>query len=140
MKLEWLPLLCDPYDGSTLRLENSSQENGRVVEGFLVSTNGRRYPIRKGIPIFLTEDMQSTSSVASFAYEWDEFGFLFARNGWLTDLINPLVDTPDFFKGKIVVDAGAGSGAQLRWMVELGAEFVYSLELSLVIFTRHAET
>jgi len=36
----------------------------------------------------------------------------------------------DVFSGKIVVDRGAGSGMQTRWMTELGAQRVIALELS----------
>jgi SAM-dependent methyltransferase len=140
MKPEWLEYLCDPFDHSTLQLQDAEYRDGRVVSGKLVSAGGRTFPIRSGIPVFVADGMQSLESVQSFAYEWDEFGFLFARDGWVQDLIKPLVDTPDFFTGKVVVDAGAGSGAQSRWMAEMGAKLVISLELSGAVFSRHRDT
>jgi SAM-dependent methyltransferase len=38
--------------------------------------------------------------------------------------------SPVYFKGKIVVDAGAGSGSQSKWMAESGCDYVIALELS----------
>jgi 2-polyprenyl-3-methyl-5-hydroxy-6-metoxy-1,4-benzoquinol methylase len=140
MKPEWVDLICDPYDQSPLRLENAKIIDGRIVSGTLVSAGGRHFPIRSGIPIFVGEGMQAKESVESFAYEWDEFGFLFAQKGWVADLINPLVGSPDFFRDKTIIDAGAGSGAQSRWMAEAGAKLVFSLELSDVVFSRHRDT
>ena len=38
--------------------------------------------------------------------------------------------TAEVFRGKVVVDAGAGSGAQAVWMLESGARHVILLDLS----------
>jgi 2-polyprenyl-3-methyl-5-hydroxy-6-metoxy-1,4-benzoquinol methylase len=141
VKKAWLQHLCDPYDGSDLSLTGIAREdNERVYEATLVSATGRRYPVRNGIPAFLTLDFQAKESVESFAYEWNQFGFDFAKEGWLADICRPLVDDDSFFRGKTVVDAGAGSGAQTRWMAEGGAALIFSLELSDVIHTRHKQT
>jgi uncharacterized protein YbaR (Trm112 family) len=122
MKKEWVKYLCDPTDGSELHVAQVSRcEDNRIVDGKLSSANGNIYNICDGIPVFLCPKMQSTESVSSFAYEWNEFGFLYAKSGWETDIVNPLVKSTKFFKDKIVVDAGAGSGAQSRWMAEAGA-------------------
>jgi uncharacterized protein YbaR (Trm112 family) len=135
LKTEWVAHLADPIDGSDVRVERVDQQVGdRIVSGSLISEGGRRFPIRDGIPVFVEEGMQSPASVASFAYEWNEFGFTYARDGWVNDLITPLVGGVDFFRGKVVVDAGAGSGAQSRWMAEAGATLVLSLELSETVF------
>jgi uncharacterized protein YbaR (Trm112 family) len=137
---DWLQYLCDPIDGSPLSLLESTVADGRVVAGTLVSSAGRTYPIRDGIPVLLDPSTQSTRSVASFAYEWQQFGFLFARDGWVRDIVEPLIGGPNTFRDKTVLDAGAGSGAQSRWIAEAGADLVLSLELSDSIFTRHRET
>lgn len=62
------------------------------------------------------------------------------KKGWLKGLINPLVGGVDFFKDKVVIDAGSGSGAQSRWIAETGAKLVISLELSDSIFTVHPKS
>src|SRR5688572_13416568 len=131
MRLEWIKYLCDPIDGSSLSFGEIREQTGdRVVAGTLTSQSGRCYEIRQGIPVFAVEGMQSLESVESFAFEWNEFGFDYARQGWIDDVIKPMVGGLDFIKGKVVVDAGAGSGAQSRWMAEAGAALVISLELS----------
>jgi SAM-dependent methyltransferase len=141
VKAEWAAYLADPIDSSEIRVERVIEKSGdRILAGTLVSESGRRYQIREGVPVFVEEGMQTPASVASFAYEWNEFGFLYARDGWVNDLVTPLVGGLEFFRDKIVVDAGAGSGAQSRWMAEAGAKLVLSLELSETIFDRHRQS
>jgi len=140
MKPAWIDLLCDPIDGTKLKLVNPLIKKGHIVSGNLVGRSGSVYKIKEGIPILLPPSAQSTSSVESFAFEWDEWGYLFAKKNWLKNNIRPLLGTESEFKGKTIVDAGAGSGAQSRWMAESGAKLVISLELSNTIFNRHKET
>lgn len=140
MKPAWTDLLCDPIDGTKLKLVNPLIKKGHIVSGNLVGRSGSVYRIKEGIPILLPPSAQSTSSVESFAFEWNEWGYLFAKKNWLKNNIRPLLGTESEFKGKTIVDAGAGSGAQSRWMAESGAKLVISLELSNTIFNRHKET
>lgn len=140
MKLAWIDMLCDPVDGTKLKLVNPVIKKGHIVSGKLLGGSGNFYRIKEGIPILLPPSAQSTSSVESFAFEWDEWGYLFAKKNWLKNNIRPLLGTESAFKDKIIVDAGAGSGAQSRWMAEAGAKLVISLELSNTIFNRHKET
>lgn len=140
MKPAWIDLLFDPIDGKKLKLVNPLIKKGRIMSGKLVGRSGNVYRIKEGIPILIPPGAQSISSVESFAFEWDEWGYLFAKSNWLKNNIRPLLGKESKFKGKIVVDAGAGSGAQSRWMAEAGAKLVISLELSNTIFNRHKET
>lgn len=140
MKPGWIDLLRDPVDGTKLKLSNQVIKNGHIVSGKLLGRSGSVYMIKEGIPILLPRIAQSLESVKSFAFEWDEWGFLFAKKNWLKNIIRPLLGTKSEFKDKIIVDAGAGSGAQSRWMAEAGAKLVISLELSNTIFNRHKET
>jgi len=141
MKKEWIQFLKDPFDNSEIMVKEIARENnGLIEEGMLISASGNIYPVKQGIPCFLNESTQKIASVESFEYEWNEFGFLYAKKGWLLDIVNPLVGDESYFKGKTVVDCGAGSGAQTRWMAESGADMVISLELSNGIYTRHKET
>lgn len=140
MKPSWVKFLKDPLDGSNLKLHNTKIIKGRVVNGLLKSTSGNIYKIKSGIPILLVPNGQSPKSVESFAYEWNEWGYLFGKKNWFENNINPLVQSESFFKNKLIIDAGAGSGSQTRWMAELGARFIISLELSDTIFDRHKKT
>lgn len=59
----------------------------------------------------------------SFAYEWERFGDL--RPEWrqnFVDYLRPL--SPQWLKGKRVLDVGTGSGRHSRQAAELGAEVV----------------
>src|SRR3989344_8711569 len=140
MKPAWIDILCDPVDGTKLKLVDPIFKKGRIVSGKLLGRAGNIYKIKEGIPILLPHSAQSLDSVKSFAFEWDEWGYLFAKKNWLKNNIRPLLGTESQFKGKIIVDAGAGSGAPSRWMAEAGAKLVISLELSNTIFNRHKET
>lgn len=140
MKPAWIDILCDPMDGTKLKLVNPIIKKGHIVSGKLLGRSGSFYSIKEGIPVLVPPAAQSTDSVKSFAYEWDKWGYLFAKKNWLENIIRPLLGTESEFKGKIIVDAGAGSGAQSRWMAEADAKLVISLELSNTIFNRHKET
>lgn len=141
MKRQWLNYLRDPFDESKIKtVEIKKFKNGEITSGKLISKTGNEYKIREGVPVLLSGDSQSQESVKSFAYEWEQFGFIFAKRGWLKGLINPLVGGLDFFKDKVVIDAGSGSGAQSRWIAEAGAKLVISLELSDSIFTVHPKS
>lgn len=73
MKRQWINYLRDPFDESKIK----------IVDGKLISETGNEYKIREGIPILLSKKSQSQESVKSFAYEWEQFGFLFAKKGGL---------------------------------------------------------
>ena len=109
------PLLCDPLTKQPLTVD------GDCLVG------SRRYPVVDGIPRFITLDQKT---VHSFGDEWNRFDFAAFKAGWLSHIVANTFGTTDVFKGKVVVDAGAGSGAHSRWIAEAGAKKVYALELS----------
>lgn len=119
--------LCDPIDGSPLELRNPRyDERGNITSGELVSS--RRYPIVDGIPRFTDE--AELGSVRSFGEEWNTFGFSDFKAHWLAHTVKNTFGSTDAFKGKVIVDAGAGSGSQARWISEAAASHVIALELS----------
>lgn len=131
MLKKWLKYICDPIDKTNLEfLEITKNKGNDVISGTLKSKSGHMYKIRNGVPILINNFTQSTSSVESFAYEWNTFDFDYGKNGWIQDIVKPVVGTTRYFKNKIIVDCGAGSGRQSLWMAEAGAKFVFSIELS----------
>lgn len=129
MNSELLKYLCDPVDKSELALiDPVFGRDGSVESGWLASTGGRRYPIRKGVPRFVGEDRNA--AVESFGDEWNYFNFDQFKLNWLVHAIQNTFGGLEVFRGKVVVDCGAGSGMQSRWMAEAGASHVISLELS----------
>jgi 2-polyprenyl-3-methyl-5-hydroxy-6-metoxy-1,4-benzoquinol methylase len=68
--------------------------------------------------------------VASFGHEWNTFNFIDFKTHWLVHTVKNTFGSTAVFKGKVVVDAGAGSGSQSKWISEAGADHVIALELS----------
>lgn len=130
MKKKLLNYLCDPNDKSELILRKAKyNELGNIEEGLLVSKSGHEYPILNGIPRFVS-DKEIKKTVDSFGNEWNFFNFDMFKLNWLKHTIKNTFTSIDIFKGKIIVDAGAGSGMQSKWMSEAGAKYVISLEMS----------
>ncbi len=130
MTPDLIDYLCDPIDKSSLRLADPSFDgDGNVVTGNLVSEGGRTYPVRDGIPRF-TADSGVAEAVRAFGDEWNYFNFDQFKLNWLQHTVRNTFGSPEAFQGKVVVDAGAGSGMQSRWMREAGARRVIALELS----------
>ncbi|MCG3168420.1 MAG: hypothetical protein POELPBGB_04226 [Bacteroidia bacterium] len=125
-----LDYLCDPLDRTPLRLDDASLDQaGCVVSGRLVSASGKAYPIVDGIPRFaMLPDARET--VESFGDEWNYFDFIDFKQNWLIHTIANTFGSTDALKDRVVVDAGAGSGSQSRWIAEAGARLVIALELS----------
>jgi ubiquinone/menaquinone biosynthesis C-methylase UbiE len=125
--IEWL---ADPVSGDPLTLEGAQYDaEGRVDTGALVSRAGARYPILSGIPRFVgTPDL--LESVQSFGDQWNYFNFVDFRAHWIQHTVTNTFGSVDVFRDKVVVDAGAGSGAQALWMLQSGARRVFLLELS----------
>ncbi|QQG42247.1 MAG: class I SAM-dependent methyltransferase [Candidatus Woesebacteria bacterium] len=131
MLKKWTKYLCDPVDKSPLKIVKIIEKKGNdVIAGTLKSKSGRIYQIKDGIPILLNRYTQSVKSVASFAYEWDEFDFDYGKKSWLTDIVKPTLGSTKFFKNKTIIDCGSGSGRQSLWMSQAGAKLIFSLELS----------
>jgi len=81
------------------------------------------------VPRFV-DDTQTLRSVGSFGDEWNFFNFVDFKVNWLNHLVKNTFGGLDAFREKIIVDCGAGSGAQSLWMCEAGAARVIALELS----------
>jgi len=130
MNISLLEYLCDPYDKSELALVDGVFSRDGVVEsGKLVSAGGRCFEIRNGVPRFIDADPLS-ESVDSFGDEWNYFNFDSFRDNWLNHTIRNTFGSLDAFKGKVVLDCGAGSGMQTKWIAQAGAQHVIALELS----------
>jgi len=95
-----------------------------------VADSGAVYPIRGGIPRFVETAPDRVRDVASFGDEWNHFNFVQHRQQWLQHTVRNTFGSTEAFKDKVIVDAGAGSGAQAVWMLESGARHVILLELS----------
>lgn len=124
-----LELLVDPRTHTRLELLDAVfDEHGNILSGKLQSQDNAIYPIRDGVPRFVTSS--NTSAVQSFGDEWNYFNYDQFKINWLTHVVGNTFPGPAVFKDKVIVDAGAGSGMQAVWMLQNGARHVILLELS----------
>ena len=68
----WLAeMLVDPLSGGSLTIEADTSTDDRIESGALVSLDGRRFPIRNGIPRFVDAHDPGEAQVAeSFGFKW----------------------------------------------------------------------
>ena len=129
MTPQLLHYLCEPITKETLELVNASIDTeGHIQSGELVAPSGNRYPIINGIPRFV--DFVPTKTVESFGDEWNHFNFTEFKINWLSHTVANTFGTTDVFRGKLIVDAGGGSGAQTKWFSEYGARHVIMMDLA----------
>jgi uncharacterized protein YbaR (Trm112 family) len=125
MRRDLLAILCDPEDQSELELV-TSDVGDEVMQGVLISGSGRIYPILDGLPRFVSV----TSDVHSFGDEWNYFNYDLFKANWSEHVVSNTFGSAEVFRNQTVVDCGAGSGMQARWMAEAGAGRVIALEMS----------
>jgi ubiquinone/menaquinone biosynthesis C-methylase UbiE len=124
-----LNYLCEPVTKLPLRLVDPvTSDDGQILSGTLIAPTGKRYVIRDGIPRFV--DSVKTETVESFGDEWNHFNFTDFKINWLKHTVANTFGSTDAFKGRLIVDAGGGSGAQARWFAEFGARHVIMMDLS----------
>ena len=124
-----LRYLCEPVTKLPLQLFGAvTGAHNHIQFGELVSASGKRYPIFNGIPRFV--DRVSQKTVESFGDEWNYFNFIDFKLNWLSHTVANTFGSTDVFLGKLVVDAGGGSGAQSKWFAEYGASHVILMDLS----------
>ena len=120
MKASLLPLLRSPVDGSELTLESAA----------LVDRSGNRFPVDDGVPLFA----ESAGSDETFAFKWQKIGGSYGHEGetrrqrrqWYLDRFGfgTKEELLGFLEGKVVLDAGCGSGVDSAMFAESGATVV----------------
>jgi SAM-dependent methyltransferase len=109
-----------------------------VQRGALVSSDGRRYPIVREIPRFVTDDKY----VGSFSFEWNTHTDtqLDAFNGSASSeaiFAEKTALRPVDVAGKLVLDAGVGAGRFSDVLSRWGANVV-GIDLSYAVEAAHA--
>jgi SAM-dependent methyltransferase len=132
MKTRLLPyLICPVCPGSDLRLsEVHGEESGEVMEGTLVCSAGHTFPITRGVPRLLpgrTYDL-GRETQRNFSFSWRKFAEIYSDPRDFLDWIQPR--TPADFQGRLVLDAGCGSGQHALFASDFGAREVVAFDLS----------
>ena len=129
------PLRCTPDIGGRDDLET----------GTLTCTScGNDYPIVRGIPRMLSQDIQPEQQRTSEAFGWQWQAFNRLHADWATyedrflDWVAPL--QPAFFRDKVVLDAGCGMGEFTAVAARLGAHRVIGIDLSASVEAAHRFT
>lgn len=128
MRRELLDVLVDPVSRLPLTLEGGDGE-ADVIEGTLLSRDGRSYAITDGIPRFvLTEDSGQRQTEASFGYKWrqrdtyDSPQMRAACQQWAIERygFGSVKEMRAFFGSRrLILDAGCGSGfSSSLWLDE----------------------
>lgn len=118
--------------GGNLSVQSEHTHGDHIMEGALFCLScGYTAPIIRGIPRMVPAMLDETNhNIASrFGYEWKSFAnfYDFYREQFLS-WIEPV--SADFFRGRVVLDAGCGKGRHVRLAAEFEAKDVIGVDLS----------
>lgn len=111
-----------------------------VFEGALSCSCRQEYAIVRGIPRFLENDMGVSIKKTQKAFSWEWRMFRFSERNWGQTLaerrelfVEGIGVNPDELRGKMILDAGCGSGALSVDMAKSFGMEVVALDLALGI-------
>ncbi|HEX6716183.1 MAG TPA: methyltransferase domain-containing protein [Pyrinomonadaceae bacterium] len=141
MKLRLLQYLACPTCQGQISL--TEKDAAEILEGTLACVScGKQFPIRRGVPRFADLEAiqaQKAATAASFGFEWKHFTQEDERYGHqLLGWLSPV--TPEFFKGKVVLDGGCGKGRHLQLAATWGAKDIVGVDLSDAVDSAFAAT
>jgi len=134
MKNEFLDYLVCPDTGSVLKLEVEEYDEKRdeVKTGKLISQDGTIYPIIHYIPRFVPTD----DYTGSFSLQWKlhkTTQYVTNENSLSEERLKSISNlSPEKVKGKLILDAGCGSGRSIDILEKWGAEVV-GVDLSYAV-------
>lgn len=142
MKERLLQYLVCPGCAQALALHAAEREGREIMSGELRCTGcAASYPIRSGIPRFadtgLSPDKEATAK--NFGAEWliwDQVKEY--HDAQFRDWIAPV--TPDFVRGRTVVEGGCGKGRHTRAIAEWGAHDIIGVDLSEAVEAAYRNT
>ncbi len=143
MKEKLISYLVCPSCNASLELSVERVEQQEIIEGALrCGACATSFPITRGIPRFaqlaeVESDKQATA--VNFGWQWQHFtedDTRYAEQflGWIAPV------TPEFFRGKVVLEGGCGKGRHTQLAARWGAQEVIGIDLSAAVETAFAAT
>src|SRR5262249_39641102 len=142
MKESLLKSIICPACGNGLSLNISEHEGPEIITGELDCTQCHdRFPIFNGVPRFADpggNDLQRETA-ENFGAQWLEFDRIEQHHEkQFLDWIAPV--TPDFMRGKTVIEGGCGKGRHTRAVAEWGAREIIGVDLSNAVDAAYRNT
>jgi SAM-dependent methyltransferase len=142
MKVSLLPYLACPACAGELLLTTAEQEGQEIIRGELRCAGCQSaYPIRGGVPRFadLEHDEVQRGTAENFGAQWLVFDQVQDHHeAQFLDWISPV--TPDFVRGKVVLEGGCGKGRHTRLIGQWGARDVIGIDLSVAVEVAYRNT
>jgi SAM-dependent methyltransferase len=143
VKIRLLEYLVCPISGNKLELEIFEQDGDEILEGSLLSPSRERYPIRGGIPRFVSSEEYADT----FGFEWNRHARIYFDDkdkyriySTQAQLKQKLGFSPEKIKGQTILDVGCGTGANGAAIAEWGAREVFCVDLSSAVRAAYANT
>ena len=137
MKERLLEYLACPTCQGKLEMDICRRDGEEVMEARLECTTcGRGYMVDGGIPRLLPSDLSSEKKETARAFGWEWTNYVEMHPEYeqqFLDWIYPL--QPQFFEGKLVLDAGCGIGRHAYFAAQYGAREVIGIDLSTAVET-----
>jgi SAM-dependent methyltransferase len=136
VKRRLLDLLACPLCNGDLDLVDGDATGSEVVSGTLTCHSTHEWTIRDGIPRLVPPDLAPIQerTAEAFGFEWTHFDEMHPQyEAQFLDWLQPI--GPAFFRDKVVLDAGCGTGRHARLAAAYGARDVVALDLSDAVET-----
>lgn len=132
-------IVCPMCEGQLTLSTDGSPGGDEILSGTLSCAGCETiYPIIRGIPRLLPPELSPDKRVTAsrFGWQWRHFVDMHDEHrGQFLDWIWPL--RPEFFSGKVVLDAGCGIGRHTLFASEFGASEVMAIDLSEAVETAY---
>ena len=137
MKTGALAILGCPVCGGEFALEVGTRDADEVMEGALVCRYcSKTYDVRRGVPRLMPGALHEDKLRTAEAFGWQWLHFVEMHDLYeaeFLDWIHPI--RPDFFSGKLVMDAGCGNGRHAQFAAAYGSGEVVAMDFSDAVDT-----